>query len=157
MKFFSSAPSAVVPLLAYGTTVSGFCIDSNSAEVAMDVIYYIRAFPFLASSYLAVVPQGGAVVPRQQYCALCLSAFWARLVSAVWAVVPRGPAVVPRAPAVVPRLWYGSTALRRLSWWIKVGFVPPLYKGCLPPVVDCLFHLQAPLLLQAPFSLDLSP
>ena len=67
MKKNSSAPSAVVPLLAYGTTASGFCIDSNSAEVATDVIFYIRAFPSLDSPCLAVVPQGGAVVPRQQY------------------------------------------------------------------------------------------
>ena len=58
-------------------------------------------------------------------------------------------AVVPQDLAVVPQ--------RRLSWWITVGFVLPLYKGCLLLRVDYLFHPQAPLLLNPPFSPDLSP
>ena len=42
-------------------------MDPNSAEVATDVFLYIRAFPNLDYPCLVVVPQGGAVVPRQRF------------------------------------------------------------------------------------------
>ena len=123
----------------------------------MDVFLYVRAFPNLDHPCLAVVPQGGAVVPRQRFYRPLLHCIWAVLVSGARAVVLRGPTVVPCALAVVPRPRRGSTVLRRLSWWITVGFVLPLYEGCLLLRVDYLFHPQAPLLLEAPFSPDLSP
>ena len=90
---------------------------------------------------LAVVPQGGAVVPLQRFYRPPLQCVWAVQAYAARAVVPRGPAVVPRARAVVPRPRCGSIVLRMLSWWITVGFVPPLYKGCLLPLVD--YHFDA--------------
>ena len=122
-------------------------------------MYFYMSVPSQNLDYpcLAVVPQGGAVVPRQRFYRPLLLCIWAILVSAARAVVPRGPAVVLCALAVVPRPRRGSTVLHRLSWWLMVGFVPPLYKGCLHLRVDYLFYPQAPLLLQAPFSPDLSP
>ena len=51
----------------------------------------------------------------------------------------------------------GSTAMRGLRVGIMVGSSPPLYKGGLLPQEDHLFYPQTPLLLQAPFSSDLSP
>ena len=121
-------------------------------------MYFYMSVPSQNLYYpcLAVVPQGGAVVPRQRFYRSLLHCIWAVLVSATRVVVLRGPAVVPCALAVVPRPRRGSTVLRRLSWWITVGFVPLLYKGCLLLRVDYLFHPQAPLLLQDPFSPDLS-
>ena len=112
----------VVPLLACGTTVSDFCIDPNSAEVATDAFLYVRAYPILDYPCLAVVPQGGAVVPRQQFYHRRLPCLRSGLASDAAAVVPQGLAVVPWARAVVPLAECGSTAHRRLSKWITVGF-----------------------------------
>ena len=130
-NFVTSMPYAVVSLQACGTTVSDFCTDPNSAEVATDVFLYVRAFPNLDYPCLAVVPQGGAVVPRQRFYRPLPHSFSASLDSVAWAVLPQCLAVVPCALAVVPRPRCGSTVLRRLSWWITVGFVLPLYKRCL--------------------------
>ena len=85
------------------------------AEVAMDVFLYIRAFPNLDYPYPVVVPQGGAVVPRQRFYRPLLHRIRAVLYTASWAIVLYCPTVVPRALAVVPRLRCGSTMRRRLS------------------------------------------
>ena len=46
--------------------MSDICIDLNSAEVATGVFLFVRVLPRQVQSSLAVVPQGGAVVPRER-------------------------------------------------------------------------------------------
>ena len=58
--------STVVPRLVRGSTASDFCTVSFSAEVGTDVFLFIRALRRLGLSCLAVVPQGGVVVPRER-------------------------------------------------------------------------------------------
>ena len=78
----------VVPQARRGSTVSDFCTVRFSAEVDTDVILFIRSLPSLVRPGLVVVPQGGAVVPRQWR-------LWPGLAPAVAAVVPRPIPVVP--------------------------------------------------------------
>ena len=92
---------AVVPLAICGSTVSDFCIDCFPAEVGTDVILFTRVLPRTVQSCLAVVSQGGAVVPcPRQYLPQPLC-YRSALVADV-AVVPRVLTVVPRGLAVVP-------------------------------------------------------
>ena len=91
------------------------------------------------------------------------------------AVLPLGPAVLPLPLAVLPcslgglaceqetdpvRYCRGGRAVLPLSSGqrgVTVGLFPPRYKGVFFPKVDSPLPPKAPLLLQAPFSPDLSP
>ena len=110
MLFFTSAPCAVVPQARRSSTVSDFCIVHFLAEVGTDVVLFIFALPSLVHSGLAVVPQGGAVVPRQRQYRSQPWRLWPGLAPAVAAVVPRSLTVVPHGLAVVLLVRGGSTA-----------------------------------------------
>ena len=99
---------AVVPPLG-STTVSGFCFFHFFAEVGTDV-----SSPWLGDFCLAVVPHGGAVVPRLRKYRPQFLRVRSDLVVAGVVAVPRASTVVLRVPAVVPLARRGSTAGRRL-------------------------------------------
>ena len=73
------------------------------------------------------------------------------------AAVPQGGTVVSLATAVVPPTPAVVPLSAGLLWGVTVGLFPPLYKGVFFPKVDPSLPPKAPLLLQAPFSPDLSP
>jgi hypothetical protein len=154
---FLHPPSSGSTVNLSGTTAPDFCTAPPSAEVGTEVIFYFRASPVPVDTDLAIVPYWRAVVPLRRFYRSLPSAIGLHLATTVRAVVPHPTAVVPQPLAVVPWLLCGSTAMRGLRVGITVGFFPPLYKGGLLPQEDHLFPPQAPLLLKAPFSPDLSP
>ena len=68
--------------------MSGFCVIRFSAEVDTNVFLFIRALPRLDHPGLAVVPQGGEVVPRQRQYRSQPWRLWPGLAPAAAAVVP---------------------------------------------------------------------
>ena len=109
--------------------MSGFCTVRFSAEVDTDVFLFIRALTSLVHPGLAVVPQGGAIVPRlRQYRPQPLC-YRSTLATAAAVVVPRFLTVVPHGLAVVPLVRSGSTASHGLVKWITVGFSSLAIKG----------------------------
>ena len=76
--------------------------------------FVIHALPRLGVPCLAVVPQGGVVVPRLRKYRPQPLCYRSSLATTAIVVVPRFLTVVPHGLAVVPLVWGGSTAGRGL-------------------------------------------
>ena len=149
-------PYTVVPHLVCGSTVSDFCIDKISVDVVADVIFIsVPTMPGRCLPCGSTAWGHGSTVPAVLPHPVRTDLVWSWLCRTHDSTAsPRGSIAGP-CGSIAPVVLYlrGSWA----EWWVTVGIVPPLYKGVFFSKKTYLFHPQTPLLLQAPFSPDLSP